>query len=78
MKRLTPVLWPIDYPSGAYAEGLYIGKDGDVFNVWAEVPDGSGWKVQAACEVSPMAYANMSEQLRRQHVRMSGVDGDLV
>ena len=78
MKRLTPVLFPVAWPGPDYAEGLYMGKDGDAYVVWAEIPDGSGWKVQAVCEVSPMAYSHMSEQLRRQHVRMSGVDGDLV
>jgi hypothetical protein len=74
VRKLTPVLWPIDYPDGAYAEGLYMGRDGDAFTVWAEVPDGSGWRVQGACEVTAMPIENMSEQLRRQHVRMSRVD----
>jgi len=77
MKRLTPVLWPIDYPDGAYAEGLYLCRDGEAYTVWAEVPDGSGWRMQGACEVTAMAPENMTEQLRRQQVRMSGVD-DLV
>ena len=74
MKRLTPVLWPIDYPNGAYAEGLWMGRDGEVHMVWADVPDGSGWRLQAACEVTRMPVENVSEALRRQHVRMSGVD----
>jgi hypothetical protein len=77
LKRLTPVLWPIDYPDGAYAEGLYLGRDGDAYSVWAEVPDGSGWRVQGASDVTAMAPENMTEQLRRQQVRISGVD-DLV
>jgi hypothetical protein len=51
-----------------------MGRDGDAFTVWAEVPDGSGWRVQGACEITAMPIENMSEQLRRQHVRMSGVD----
>jgi len=78
VRRLTPVLWPIDYPNGAYAEGLYMCRDGDDgYEVWAEVPDGSGWRMQCACDVTAMPIENMSEQLRRQQVRMSGVD-DLV
>jgi len=52
--------------------------DGDVFVVWAEMPYGGGWRAQACVEVEPMPYSNMSEALRRQHVRMSGVDGDVV
>jgi hypothetical protein len=77
MRRLTPVLFPIAWPGPDYAEGLFIGMDGDVYVVWAEMPYGGGWRAQAALHVERMPYADMSEQLRRQHVRMSGVDGDL-
>lgn len=49
-----------------------------MFVVWAEMPYGGGWRAQAVVEVEAMPYSNMSEALRRQHVRMSGVDGDVV
>jgi hypothetical protein len=74
VKRLAPILFPIAYPGPDYAEGLYMGRDGDIFIVWAETPEGGGWCAQAAYQIEPLLHENMSEQLRRQYFRMSGVD----
>jgi hypothetical protein len=54
-----------------------MGRDGDIFIVWAETPEGGGWCAQAAYQIEPLLHEHMSEQLRRQYFRMSGVD-DLV
>ena len=77
MRRLTPVLWPTDIDAGRFSEGLYIGRDGDCHVVWAETGDGFGWQMQGACKVVALPHENMSEELRRQHNRLSRVD-DLV